>query len=507
MSNLSEREEFRRRLGNIIKLFGQREELIRSQYNAAREAGTVPDSDAPADLLERPTRRFLIDGFLRELGWDPDDPARLSEEARSTAASGDRLYFDYLGIVPQTMFPVLLVEAKAFDTAPARRPRGAELDASGMVDLLVSAIGALKQGTEALPVTAEWAQWLKDLRTYVTSLNEHARSTLRRVVITAGRWIIAFQEPLAAFTDAGTVSREHIHCFTSLDNILLRCDELFDLLARDRLVNTLPLTLDLGQALQMIEPSSISAFYRGVVVVTTTSGARRKPYPTRSVYPAVIVLSGAQVFGIVDYESPPEEPPVATAFSAFLSALEARRAKLEERIAARFGLPRLEPSPIEAFPGFAPMRLRPHAVRTLVSAVTGSTAEILRSDLGEPTRHLVVPTGERTDGVPEYLVVTGRSSFYKAISPQGPECPFHFWKGARGIDASRSGPHLLRGSKSFTEDGEPRHCAHDDLRDLRQRRCHMAVLETHMCCRVCVFYSNCWESDGNRLPCPGITVP
>src|SRR4051794_1339251 len=59
MSNLSEREEFRRRLGNIITLFRQHEDLIRSQYNAAREAGTVPNGDAPSDLLERPTRRFL----------------------------------------------------------------------------------------------------------------------------------------------------------------------------------------------------------------------------------------------------------------------------------------------------------------------------------------------------------------------------------------------------------------------------------------------------------------
>jgi hypothetical protein len=68
-----------------------------------------------------------------------------------------------------------------------------------------------------------------DLRTYVSSLDKLGRSTLRRVVSTAGRWLVVFEEPLEVFTAEGPPNIGLIHCFVSLEDILDRHAALFRL--------------------------------------------------------------------------------------------------------------------------------------------------------------------------------------------------------------------------------------------------------------------------------------
>jgi hypothetical protein len=103
--------------------FKMEEELIRAQHTKAVVAGPAPKGLDIEEMLERPTRRFLIDPMLRALGWDPDNPHQVAEEARSWSENAERLYFDYLGLNRQRA-PTMLVEAKGADVDTARPPRG-----------------------------------------------------------------------------------------------------------------------------------------------------------------------------------------------------------------------------------------------------------------------------------------------------------------------------------------------------------------------------------------------
>ena len=124
MSEASDIAAFGAALRKAFETFKSSKSLIREQYVRDVAAGAEPEGADDDDLLERPTRRFLIDGILRGLDWNPDNPIQIAEEARSWGEDGDRLYFDYLGIAPLTRAPIVLVEAKGYDIKSARRPRG-----------------------------------------------------------------------------------------------------------------------------------------------------------------------------------------------------------------------------------------------------------------------------------------------------------------------------------------------------------------------------------------------
>ena len=157
MTLLSDTAAFAQKLRESFDEFQRNESLLREQY--AREP---KEKSFPTNLLERPTRRFLIDNFLRALDWDPDDSACVTEEARARTSSEERLYFDYLGLNSQTRAPVLLFEAKGFDVALPRKPRGPELGARRMAALIAEAVDAIKRGDQRLPVISEWAEFLRD---------------------------------------------------------------------------------------------------------------------------------------------------------------------------------------------------------------------------------------------------------------------------------------------------------------------------------------------------------
>jgi hypothetical protein len=207
---LSDTTEFARRIRASFDEFQRVEAHVREQY--ARAAGAA---EPPQELLERATRRFLIDDFLRALDWSPDNSSQVIEEARARTTSDERLYFDYLGIRPDTRAPVLLYEAKGFDVALPRKPHGPPLDARDMSVLIAEAVDAIKRGDKSLPVISAWAEFLKDIHTYIASLDELGSATLRRAVISAGRWIIVFREPIAVFRSNGPTNVGHIHCFTA----------------------------------------------------------------------------------------------------------------------------------------------------------------------------------------------------------------------------------------------------------------------------------------------------
>ena len=497
MTLVAEAGAFAEKLRAGMREFRRAEAHLRTQYATAESA--APES-MPAAMLERPTRRFLIDHFLRALDWNPDNPGQVIEEARAHSTGHDRLYFDYLGVSPAVRAPVLIVEAKGFDIPKPRRARGPELDARDMGQLICDAVHALKDPSQrSSGIIAEWAEYLKDLQSYVFALDDLGRRTLRRVVITAGNWIVVFEEPLACFVTAGQPNSERVHCFPSGDEILLRYVELYEMLHRRRLVDTLPLVLDVAEALEFLPPNKIGDCSRAVMVATSAAtGAERKKYPTRSVYPALLVNTGDRWFAILDLDRWVEEPKGSERIEYFLSSLDQVGGDLERRLRGRLGLP-LVPMPLDEFPGFPQEQIRQRTTIPEVTPLPGSTAARAASEAG---RTYVVPSGE--PGAPaEFVVVTGVSWFYKSDQPNTPSiCTFHFWKEARNAGVARGDLKYVCFVDSFTEDGQDRHCAHGDLLSFRAQRCHVLPVESCMCCHSCIFVDVCWNSERERLPCP-----
>ena len=497
VSSVAETGAFAEKLRIGMLDFRRAEAQLRAQY--ARAEVRAPES-MPWAMLERPTRRFLIDHFLRALDWNPDDASQVIEEARAYGEDGDRLYFDYLGISPATRAPVLIVEAKGFDIPKPKRARGPELDAKAIGRLICEAVLALKEKPQkSSAIIAEWAQYLTDLQSYVSSLDELGRRSLCRVVITAGNWIIVFEDPITCFAAAGLPNAERVHCFPSGDEILLRYVELYEMLHRRRLVDTLPLALDIGEALEFLPAQTIGDTYRAVMVATSAaSGAERRKYPTRSVYPAVLVNSGTRWFAIIDLNLCVEEPKGNERIDEFLRVLNQAGADLEGRLGARLGRP-LVPLPLEQFPGFPEDMTRKRATIPEVGPIAGSTTDRAGHQVA---RTFVVPSGEAAASA-EFVVVTGTSWFYKSDTANTPSaCRFHFWKSARNAKVASGDAMYGSSVASFTEDGQERHCAHGDLRNMRNRRCHVLPLESHMCCHSCCFVGVCWAADAGRLPCP-----
>ncbi|WP_354681957.1 hypothetical protein [Cupriavidus necator] len=496
MSETARIDSFGTALRDAFVRFQQEETIIRADVAASVEAGTVPNGLDIESMLERPTRRFLIDPMLRALGWDPDDPRQLTEEARSWAENGDRLYFDYLGL-NQRRAPTLLVEAKGADANAPRPPRAPDVSGEEMAVLISEALGILKSGSRPTAVLAQWAEWLSDLQTYVRSLGLLQRTTLRRVAITAGRWLIIFADPLACFVDDGAPGPGGIHCYTSLAEIVDRHSQIYRLLARRRLTDTLPLTLTLQEILEVLDPSAVEAVYRGVVVATRMSGGVRGQYPTRSVYPAIVLITDDRAFAAVDYYGvPAEEPRDADGIEAFLTRLIDQGNSYERRVLGALGRTELTALPVEQYP----ITIREPEIAQAFAAAIDSTEALAAA--ATPLRpQLARRTGER-NAENEYLIITGQDWFYKAVSPFGPTCDFHSFPPARRLGVAGAEGQFDRVANAFTISGDPQHCEHADLHGMRSSRCQLDSIESHLCCRVCIFHRICWApQELARLPC------
>lgn len=485
---------FAARLRGIIDEFRSRERLLREEYARGPETSRVPK-----ELTERVTRRFLVDEFLRALDWDPGDPERAVEEARTSHPSGDWLFLDYLGVDPHSRSPAVIFEAKSFDIEPPRPPRGKRPTSREMPVMIAAAIDALRRGDIKTGVLAEWTEYLGDMHRYLLSMDSKGRASLQRVVMSSGRWIIIFEAPCQTFLGDKPAEPELIHCFIDFDEILAGSDDILDLLHRERLVDTLPLVLDVADALLHITADRIERWFRGALVATSeSSGARRARYPTRAIYPALVVHCGSRWFAITDLHArqPVEEPRSADRIGNFLQALERAGVHLEQRVAALFGSA-INPSPLEAFPGFPKARRTSNPLRGPFEPTPGSTADIAPA---APAARAFTTVSDAA--AHEFVVAVGIHRFYKTDIARGVPCSFHYWKAARDTALAEKAPHQGFTTGSFTEDGQDRHCAHAGMLALRADRCRIKEVETHVCCRACVFEGECWPEGGDRLRMP-----
>lgn len=486
----AELNAFRRSIRKSFAEFQNTERTLREQYSA----GGGPAEGR--DLLERTTRRFLLDDLLAALDWHADRPHEMVEEARAWSASGDRFYFDYLGLTQTTRDPALLFEAKAFDVAPphrANRPPPSSLEMSA---LIAKALALIHKGRRP-DIVAEWKDYLTDLRDYVASLKRVGATDLKRVAISAGGWLIVFADASNAFA-SDNPSAQLIHCFPTMTEMLQRADDIYRLLHRAQLVDSLPFVLSVQGALATLDPLEAVARSRGVLVATSQSGARLQPYPTRSVYPVVLWLTKHRWFAIVDPKVPPTEPMDETKLAPFVADLRVRGEALEGRLSHWAG-DLLPVSDVASFAGLRAFRL-PQPVRSGVTPLVGSTNWQRSSN--SALVPLVVETGEGTHD--DFVVATGLDWHYKK-SPALADCRFHSWMAARddGVEVS-AGPLTKYTGTSFTLDGQLRHCAHGDHLGSRKPRCHIASIETNLCCHACALAAACWprREERDRRPCP-----
>jgi hypothetical protein len=213
----------------------------------------------------------------------------------------------------------------------------------------------------------------------------------------------------------------------------------------------------------------------------------------------MVLETGSRVFAVTDYENPPaEEPQDNDQFDGFLAQLQNIGDRFEREVLARFGRQELRPSSVADFPR-AEAGEPPNPA---LAPAPGSNAAWVEADA--PDRPpLVRETGER-GAADEYLVITGEGWFYKCVAPTGPACDLHSWPSARTLRVAAPEAHMGGLPTSFTASGQTQHCAHRGIQGIRDGRCLMDRIETHLCCRACVFHAVCWTipTDLARLPCP-----
>ena len=223
----------------------------------------APDPYAGAGkqtVLEHTTRIYFLDRFLELLGWRLGLHGNVAEEARIKA--GTTAFMDYLGVNETTRAPVLLVEAKAWDT-PFIAPRSGARFGGSKRDLLLAAIQHVRNdGTkEQSPAIGTWHDSLKQVGGYVRDLKTQTVDDKQFEIFKQGKYVE-------------------------------KADTLFDLLHRTTLASVVPFSLRPSQLRDYVTAETVSAVFCGLHVTYESSGtvlfARQ---PRVLLYPALIISS------------------------------------------------------------------------------------------------------------------------------------------------------------------------------------------------------------------------
>jgi hypothetical protein len=466
------------------------EKLI-NQFNAPISEQSFVGTE-PGPTLEHVTRRHFIDPFLRLLGWDLTQlNEEMIEEARTRGETTLRL--DYLGVNQQTRIPVLIVEAKAwavpFVAASAKKSRAEGPEASQPISLFCSAIEHCKAGGKPKdsPVTLEWADYIAKLHQYVSTIKDESGHTVSRVATLSGQWLVTFNDPGAIFLRQGKVNSLLIGIYRK-DELIIKSDAIFDQLARSSITDGFPAMVRPSLLPAYIRATDVKRVYRALWVSRQTTGAHWKPRPSIGFEISMVLerQDGALLTVIDQSLKGWFIPHDYSELDTYIKAVEAQSDELLRRINGELSAT-LQPSDVEAFPGFPP------------SPVTGY--QIVDNPGNEPRIDLIKP-----DAAPgEFLLVIGTAKHFLFGSPAVNPCDCHNWvfcqahgqeQGERPIIARSVEP------KAFFTSGEEHHCAHQLVHDRRNVRCQIDVFEEFLCCRACVFQTFCWKpQELAALPC------
>jgi hypothetical protein len=480
MSALRNKARFKESLGHIFKAF---------EHRTNPNGPPAFIGAAYRDPLEHTTRRYVIDETLTGLGWNLDRLTReMVEEAR--VHDDTTIFLDYLGVNPERRTPLVIVEAKAWakpfitSSEAASANLGRRNDQS-TTSLIAKAIEHCKEGGAPAnsPVLLEWAGWIEKLHQYVRSIHQQSGHKVKRVAITAGRWMVIFIDPFSALVEPGMVNTNHIRLFED-GEIIERSDEIYECLAQEILVDDPP---------EIIQPAQLSAYasgadvlrvYRALWVARAEAGAHFDSFPQINLYPAILVQRQDGVL-IAVLDSRRERLSISHRYDDLgehIAMAEQASNSLLDSVKRELGIA-LAPSPLNSFAGF------PSGSRLNAAPIGPTSSEFLRSSA-------------RAN---EFLLLTGTESHYLLAQPVVQACSGHSWSDCHALRENQNdAPIMERRFKpaSFFTTNEPHHCAHRQVHQRRDRRCQISPFEEFLCCRACTFQTICWtQQELAQLPC------
>lgn len=397
---------------------------------------------------------------------------------------------DYFGFERDTDRPLLIIEAK--------RPKIhlPELKDPGEARPKVASVVAA--GLKGEPLHGDWNRVLETVRDYVVSTSSGGQQVVRRVVISNGKWLILFLDPLDAFL--GEADPNKILVWESPADLKRRANELFHHLEYYAVAGKLP----------PLAPSEVGFYVEGSEVRWSLHGCRVLYYEEPSFYeskPVITIL------------------PILFLFSTGGSCLlkERRSNQSEFKVPHDYG----------RLPGhLQEVAQAAQALTCEVERHLATTLHFLPLDDHYDEMVALLPGVERVrcargEGASEYVVVTGDKTHFLLEKPTIDNCPHHNWNqsNAAGAPADRRPvvTRSVRQPRSFFVSWEEHYCGHPAVADTKRGPitesnrgrcgprshpnggpfCEIFDFEERLCCRACVFECVCRRAQVFQLPCDG----
>jgi hypothetical protein len=480
-----DQSRFKSALEELIEAFVAEEEM------PLRPPAVIGDDDHP---LEHTVRKFFLDRVLGALGWNFQ--ARGENVAEEARIRGDTtLFLDYLGIHTESRTPLLIFEAKAWDKPPVQPSRST---AAGLgrskrpsdAGLLAAGLEFCKGLSTSSPVTSEWTESLEQLRDYVRSVHGRSGHIVSRVAISSGQWLVIFTDVENAFLGTERVNSESILVYR-IGEYVTQSDHIFGHLAYGRLAVSFPPFLRPSQLTAYAVATGVRRIFRALWVKRHKAGSVFDAHPQLLVYPALLIeRSDDALLTVVDHSLGRETVPYdVTRLSDHLDIMREKSERLLQLVIDELpGVP--APSARLSFPGFS--------MRPLPGNSTGLAA------MAMAPRFINAVAASRD----EFLLVTGSDTHFLLLRASVAACLGHDWQESKNVGAE-VGPSALYSPSvhpaSFYPSGSDHHCAHRVIHGRRPTRCHVRPFEEFLCCRACVFQSDCWSLDESAaLPCGSV---
>jgi hypothetical protein len=302
------RIRFREYRGRYERLYGKQ----RSRLSAiAAPPGTRELIDGQIhEILEAHIREYFINAFLLALNWRtcaaPEDglPNLAVEVAVRSHSSGRTRFIDYLGSENRTSVPLLLLEAK--------RP-GYELPSVvGPGPSSATYRDVIARGLSKERLSGEWNEWLESLRDYANSAERQWGRYPRRVVITNGKWLVAFLDPRNAFSQGQDTDALRILVIQRREELETRSSEIFMELEYHQVLGESP-PLHLGEvAFHVHAATAVGAMHGVRLLYVEDPRLDLPPRPAIRVAPILFVELASGGFVRVDSDGRDFAMPDAT---------------------------------------------------------------------------------------------------------------------------------------------------------------------------------------------------
>jgi hypothetical protein len=479
------------------ELHRQRVEAFRTSY--ARNTNDITDLD---DALEAHVREYYVDALLMALNWCMDVtiedglPNLLPEAPVRSLLTGRTRFLDYLGAENDGSVPLLIVETKRPNSPLPQRTTS-----SGQANLHALAQepwpSVICAGLQGVSLSGEWNEWLDTLKDYVRSVHRRLGHAPRRVVLTSGRWIIIFTDPIDSFLGSGAPDTNRILVFTveeCRDLIAEHYGQIYYLLEHQHVLDEVP-PLRVGEVAFHMTSNDIDCAMHGLRLLYIEEPGFLSASPVIKVMPIVFLRSRYGSWFCIESGREVAIPHAPDQLSNHLSTVKNIADGLLSEIGSRLG-----------------------TILTLTTLeshyASAGDFEILPAVKGKPkqSRHY-----------DEYIIIMGHNTHYLRLEPTVNGCIHHSW-GNSNREGSAAPISIQRRStdpRSFFFSDENHHCAHRDVavaksseitRENRQRCgarsgkdydpfCEIWRFETQLCCRTCVFEGICTSAPVFRLPC------